>query len=64
MLGRAVDRRDEPGASVALSADTTTHAVATADRRHQLAAVAEVLWAGVGMTVVLTGGERTCSSGR
>ena len=57
----------EPGASVALSAGTTTPAVAAARlgvRRLTVVTnslrVAEVLWP-AGMTVVLTGGERTPS---
>lgn len=57
----------EPGASVALSAGTTTHAVATAllgvpglTVVTNSLRVAEVLWGG-DATVVLTGGERTPS---
>ncbi|MBW0119147.1 DeoR/GlpR family DNA-binding transcription regulator [Pseudonocardia abyssalis] len=57
----------EPGASVALSAGTTTHAVASAllgvpglTVVTNSVRVAEVLWTG-DTTVVLTGGERTPS---
>lgn len=58
----------EPGASVALSAGTTTHAVASAllgvpglTVVTNSLRVAEVLWQSEAMTVVLTGGERTPS---
>lgn len=58
----------EPGGSVALSAGTTTHAVAAAllgvPRLTVVTnslRVAEVLWQAEGTTVVLTGGERTPS---
>lgn len=63
----------EPGASVALSAGTTTHAVASAllgvpglTVITNSLRVAEILWPSeiqgpAGMTVVLTGGERTPS---
>ncbi len=58
----------EPGASVALSAGTTTHAVASVllgvpglTVVTNSLRVAEVLWQSEAMTVVLTGGERTPS---
>lgn len=58
----------EPGASVALSAGTTTHAVAAAllgvpglTVVTNSLRVAELLWPAESMTVVLTGGERTPS---
>ncbi|GAA3226236.1 DeoR/GlpR family DNA-binding transcription regulator [Pseudonocardia petroleophila] len=66
-IATAAARLIEPGASVALSAGTTTHAVASAllgvaglTVVTNSVRVAEVLWAG-DTTVVLTGGERTPS---